>query len=155
MNPITMYHNTHHANQPSHPQLQVIVTATTSPGDLYRLKQGGLFLAVAEDTTNNSATTGGCCNCVGNRKRKSLVASLTELLSRPWAVRECRVVGNDLDMLMAPWVQVNPRQSVCYYHGGGLQPFTTSQGYNGEIGRERERELVELEGDYTYEHNRR
>ncbi|KAI2778125.1 hypothetical protein F4815DRAFT_447710 [Daldinia loculata] len=131
-----MCRNTHHASQVGHPHPQVIVTATTVPGELYSLKQAGLFLTVAEDT-NNTTSTGGCCNYVGNRKRKSLAASLTELLSRPWAVWECRS---------------RPGMSSLCQHGNASL-FTASQRYDGE--REREREVLELEGNHTYERNRR
>ncbi|KAI0850779.1 hypothetical protein F5Y00DRAFT_260229 [Daldinia vernicosa] len=143
-----MCRNTHHANRARHPPLQVIFVLTAAPGELHSLNQGGLFLTVAEDT-NDSTTTGGRCNCPGNRKRKSLVASLTELLSRPWAVRECRVVTNEWDLfnIMTPGVQLNlPHPTVCQH--GNAAPFTTtSRRYS------REGEVVELEGNHTYERN--
>ncbi|KAI1658717.1 hypothetical protein F4813DRAFT_388483 [Daldinia decipiens] len=146
-----MCRNTHHANQAEHPQLQVTVTTMTVLGELYSLKQGGLFLPVAEDT--NNTTAGRCCSCAGNRKRKSLVASLAELLSKPWTVRECRVVMNEWDMFMAPRVQPSTLPTVCQH--GSASPFTASQRCNGDRGRGRETGVIELEGNHTYEHSRR
>ncbi|OTB15289.1 hypothetical protein K445DRAFT_318119 [Daldinia sp. EC12] len=143
-----MCYNNHYQNPP----LQVVVTAaaTTLPAELYSVKQRGLFLAMPEDLNNT-----GCCTCPGSRKRKSLVASLTELISRPWAARECRVAMNEWDMLVAPRVQLQLQQQqqqqqqqvACQY--GNLRPLAAPQGCH------REREVVELEGDHSYEHNRR
>lgn len=58
---------------------------------------------------------------------------------------------NEWDMFMTPRVQLNPHPTVCQHGNASL--FTASQRYDGE--REREREVLELEGNHTYERNRR
>lgn len=52
---------------------------------------------------------------------------------------------------MTPRVQLNPHPTVCQHGNASL--FTASQRYDGE--REREREVLELEGNHIYERNRR